>query len=453
MKLAFLLTLSLALFCAVQAQDAASPRAKAPKSRNIFPYNYKIDNFPNGLRLVTVPTDYPNLVALYIVVAVGSRNEVEPGKSGYAHFFEHLMFRGSDNFTAAQRDEILQRAGADANAYTDDDRTVYHETFSKEDLPQILEIEADRFQRLRYSLAAYRTEALAVLGEYNKNSSSPSWKLSEVLRETAFKQHTYAHTTLGYLEDIKDFPNQYDYSTDFYRRYYRPEYTTIVVVGDVAAGEVRRLVDKHFGNWKRGDYQPQIKTEAAQDGPRAAHVDWPSATLPYVAVGFRAPAYSDDVKDKAALDLLATVCFGENSEIVQRLILKEQKVDVLEPEFYDHFDPELFTVIARVKAEKDVEYVRNQILATVRRTMEETLPPDQIDIARTRRRYALALSMNSSDAIADALAPYIALRRTPETLNKLYQLYESITPEDIRNTAARYFADNNRTIVTLADKK
>ncbi|HEX8852385.1 MAG TPA: insulinase family protein, partial [Pyrinomonadaceae bacterium] len=133
--------------------------AQQSKERKIFPYQYTVDDLPNGLRLVTVPTDYPNLVALYIVVQTGSRNEIEPGKSGYAHLFEHLMFRGSKNFSAEQRDRILKRAGASSNAYTSDDRTVYHATFSKEDLDKIMEMEADRFQRLKYSPEQYKTEA------------------------------------------------------------------------------------------------------------------------------------------------------------------------------------------------------------------------------------------------------------------------------------------------------
>src|SRR3989441_12719353 len=87
----------------------------AQKARKAFAYDYAIDDLPNGLRLVTIPTDYPNLVALYIVVQTGSRNEPEKGKSGYAHLFEHLMFRGSEHYTAPQRDEILKRAGANDN--------------------------------------------------------------------------------------------------------------------------------------------------------------------------------------------------------------------------------------------------------------------------------------------------------------------------------------------------
>jgi len=187
----------------------------AQKSRKAFAYDYTIDDLPNGLRLVTIPTDYPNLVALYIVVQTGSRNEPEKGKSGYAHLFEHLMFRGSEHYTAQQRDEILKRAGANDNAYTTDDRTVFHEVFSKEDLDRILELETDRFQHLKYTPDAYKTETKAVLGEFNKNSSDPEEKLFEVLRSTAYQRHTYSHTTMGFIEDVEDMPNQYDYSCSF----------------------------------------------------------------------------------------------------------------------------------------------------------------------------------------------------------------------------------------------
>ena len=174
------------------------------KARKAFAYDYTIDDLPNGLRVITVPTDYPNLVALQIVVQTGSRNEPEKGKSGYAHLFEHLMFRGSEHYDAHQRDEILKKAGANDNAYTSDDRTVYHEVFSKDDLDKILELEADRFQRLKYPLDGYKTETKAVLGEFNKNSAAPEEKLFEVMRATAYQRHTYTHTTMGFIEDIED---------------------------------------------------------------------------------------------------------------------------------------------------------------------------------------------------------------------------------------------------------
>src|SRR5204862_2940452 len=172
-----LIALLMLLCCA-----AAGPAQQ--KETKLFPYNYTIDDLDNGLRLVTVPTDFPNMVALYIVVQTGARNEVEPGKSGYAHLFEHIMFRGSENYTPEQRDLILKKAGAESNASTGPDRTTYYATFSKEDLEPVMKLEADRFQRLKYPEHAYKTESLAVLGEYNKNSADPTEKLDEVLYAT-----------------------------------------------------------------------------------------------------------------------------------------------------------------------------------------------------------------------------------------------------------------------------
>jgi zinc protease len=422
------------------------------KSRKIFPYAYTIDDLPNGLRLITVPTDYPNLVAFYIVVQAGSRNEVEPGKSGFAHFFEHMMFRGSENYTAAQREDIFKRAGAETNAYTSDDRTVYHATFSKEDLDQIMKMEADRFLRLKYALPEFQTEALAVQGEYDKNSANPFSKLFEVLRETAFKTHTYSHTTMGYLKDIQDMPNQFEYSRVFFKRFYRPEYTTVVLVGDVSRQQALALTKKYFGDWQRGEYSAKIPTESKQTEPRTANIDWPSPTLPIVAVAFRGPAYSDVEKDKMALDLLAQVAFGENSDLYQKLVLEEQKVDILGPNFSNKMDPELFTVLARVKDPKDVDYVRNELLKTFKRYSSELIPESKLNDTRSRLRYSFAMAMNSSDAIASTLAPFVSLRRSPETIDKLAAMMETITAQDVLDIAAKYFRDESRTLVTLATK-
>lgn len=447
-----LLMISLVVCLPLVALAKKNAQNKDQKARKLFPYNYSIDDLPNGLRLVTAPTDYPNLVALYIVVQTGSRNEVEAGKTGFAHFFEHMMFRGSENYTSEQRDAILKRAGAEPNAYTSDDRTVYHETFSKEDLDEVMKLEADRFLRLKYTLPQFQTEALAVKGEYDKNSANPFSKLYEVLRETSFKSHTYSHTTMGYIKDIQDMPNQFEYSQEFFKRFYRPEYTTIVLVGDVNRQQSLALTSKYFGEWKRGNYVANITTEPKQTEPRTANIDWPSPTLPIVAVAFRGPAYSDVDKDKPALDLLAQVAFGENSDLYQKLLLTEQKVDVFGPDFSNQMDPELFVVLARVKDPKDMDYVRDQILATFKRFTTELIPATKLNDTRSRIRYSFALAMDSSEAIASTVAPFVSLRRTPETIDKLGDLMEGITPEDVRTMAARYFQDNTRTIVTLQSK-
>jgi zinc protease len=426
------------------AMTAAAAFAATPPGK-IFPYAYTQEDLPNGLRLIVAPTDFPNIVATYIVVQAGSRNEVEEGHTGFAHFFEHVMFKGTKLYPKEKYNETLRQIGAASNAFTTDDYTCYYTVFSKEDLPTVIAMEADRFQNLKYS----EPEALAVLGEYNKNSSNPGSKLREVLMDTAFDRHTYKHTTMGFLKDIQDMPNQYEYSTKFFDRFYRPEYTTIVVVGDVKAKAVRELVDKAWGGWKRGSYKAEIPVEPAQDKPRTANVDWQGAALPMLTVAFKAPAYTDEAKDTAALDALAALAFSSTSDLYQELVIKEQKVDGFGANAPSKVDPSLFTISARVKNQADVEQVRERILATVKAFQEKPADAARLDAVRKRLRYQLALSLDSSDAIAGVLASYVAIRRTPETLNRLYDQYAALTPEDVQKAAAKYLVENSRTIVTL----
>src|SRR5258705_5336392 len=139
----------------------------------ILPYPILQKKLDNGLNVVTVPYSSPGLAAFYIVVRAGSRDELEPGHTGFAHFFEHMMFRGTDKYPNEKYSEILKSTGASANANTSIDRTLYHMTGSADKLDVMFELEADRFQNLNYSVDGFKTEAGAVKGEYTNNSASP----------------------------------------------------------------------------------------------------------------------------------------------------------------------------------------------------------------------------------------------------------------------------------------
>ena len=418
--------------------------------KKIFPYDYDQHDLENGLRLITAPTDYPNVVSLHIVVQAGSRNEVEPGKSGFAHLFEHIMFRGTEKFPPEKYEAALKEAGAASNAFTDDDQTVYHTTFTKGDLEGMLAMEADRFQNLKYPESVFKTETRAVLGEYNKNSANPIVKLFEVLQDTAFDKHTYKHTTMGFIKDVENMPNQYEYSRQFFDRYYRPEYTSIIVVGDVNPKDVQKMVQKYWGGWKRGEFKPEIPAEPPQEGPRQGRVDWPTQTLPWLAVGYRGVAYTDVDKDAAALDALSFLGFSENSPLYQKLVIEEQKVDQFFAYNPDHVDPFLFAVVARVKDPKHMDDVRAQILATIESYRKELVGKERLEAVKKHLRYRFALGMDNNEAIARTLAHYVSLRRTPETINKIYDLYAEITPDDVKAVANKYLNDNRRTMITLA---
>ena len=416
----------------------------------VLPFKATEKTLANGLKVIVVPTGFPNIVSVQIPVQSGSRNEIEAGKSGFAHFFEHMMFRGTPANPPAKYQAAMTAAGARTNAYTTDDYTNYHATFAKEDLETVLRLEADRFQNLSYLEPEFRTEARAVLGEYNKNSAEPFRKLIEVQREHAFATHTYRHTTMGFLKDIEDMPNQFEYAKVFFDRWYRPENTTIIVAGDVVPAQVLALVEKYWGGWKRGTYRAAIPAEPAAKGPVYAHVPWTADTPPWITVAFHGPAFSDKEKDFAAIDLLSDLAFGPTSDLYKRLVEDEQKVDQLFPYVPPNADPYLVTVAARVKKPADAISVRDAILATFAAMRAEALPARRVADAKSNARYGLIRSLDNTERIADILARYVRYTRSFDTLNAFYRVYDSLTPDDLQAAARKYFHDAGLVVTTLA---
>ena len=416
----------------------------------IFPYAYKMKELANGLRVIVTPTAYPNIVSLQIPVQVGSRNEVEPGKSGFAHFFEHMMFRGTEKYPADVYNEMLKNLGADQNAFTTDDFTNYHITFSKEDLETILKLEADRFKNLKYSVEDFKTESRAVLGEYNKNYANPIQKLLEVQRNAAFQKHTYKHTTMGFIQDIEDMPNQFDYSLKFFDRYYRPERTAIIITGDVDPDQVFRIVEKYWGDWKRGGYTAEIPVEPPPSGPIYKHVPWDSPTLPWLTVAFRGPASTETDIDMPVMDVISSLSFSSSSPLYQKLVIKEQKIQALFGYFPDSKDPGLLTVGALLKDPADVWYIRDEIQKELARLQTELVSEKRLREIKSNLKYGFANGMDNSESIASALANFVQRFRDPETINRIYRLYDQVTPAAVREIARKYFVDQGMIVVSLS---
>jgi len=426
--------------------------ATATAQERIFPFPITQFELDNGLRVVGVDYDSPGIVAYYTVVRTGSRNEVEPGFSGYAHFFEHMMFRGTEKYPTDAYNDVIKRLGADSNAFTTDDWTAYHAVASADALETIIDLESDRFLNLDYSVDDYRTEAGAILGEYNLNFSNPVSLLRETVRDLAYTAHPYKHTTIGLLEDIQAMPEHYDYSVQFYDRYYRPENCFIVVVGDFDPAELERLLRQYYGEWERGDFEPVIPTEPAQTEERTAEVSWPNATLPWMTIAYHAPAFSDEQIDMPAMDVLSQLLFSQTSPLFQQLYLQDQVVDVLSGGAVDHRDPPLFEVLTRITRPDQIDYVRDAILAEIERMKTEPVDPQLLADTKSAMRYSFARGLNSPGPIAETLGHYLQLTGDPETVNRVYALYEQVTPDDIQAMATTYFAETNRTIVVLTQE-
>ncbi len=439
------------LSAVVLACAVCVPAIAADTGSRIFDMPYLMRDLDNGLRVVVVPTDYPDIVSLQIPVQTGSRNEVEPGKSGFAHFFEHMMFRGTEKYPAEQYLEILKNAGADQNAYTTDDYTNYHITFTKTDLEKVLELEADRFMNLQYSEDQFRTEALAVKGEYLKNYSNPVQKLLETIRDRAFTTHTYKHTTMGFLRDIEMMPDQMEYSRTFFDRWYRPEKTAVILVGDVEPEPAFALVKKYFGSWRPGDFDVDIPVEPPPAGPIYEHIQWEAPTQPWVVMAFRGPAFRPPYREMPAMDLLSEIYFSETSEVYQKLLIEERLVDQFFSYFPNRKDPGLLYVFARLTDRANAGPVREALVDTIVAMRTQRIDDDQLARTQARLKYGFTSQMDNSEAIGSTLAQFVHHERTPETVNDVYASYAALTSDDLLTYANRYFTDAGKVLVTLSN--
>lgn len=430
------------------AAAAAAPPASAATS-DVFPFAVHDQTLENGLRVYAIPFDSPGLVAVYTVVRTGSRNEVEPGKSGFAHFFEHMMFRGTKRTSQAAYNDALKRMGADSNAWTSQDQTVYHNVVGAKDLGPLLDLEADRFQNLSYSLADFQKEARAVLGEYRKSASNPHQKMYEVLQDLAFTRHPYKHTTIGFLRDIEVMPKQFSYSRKFFDRYYRPDNVILVVVGDVDPANVFALAERYYGAWKRGPARPKVPVEPPQRAEAREALTWPSPTLPQLFMGFHVPAFATDSVDHAALQVLQSLAFSERSPLYRRLVIDEQKAESLGAENPSNVDPSLFLITASIKDAADLGLVELAISDEIARIAREGTDPKTLSEVISHMRYAFAGGLSTADDVASTAAWFASLTGDPRSANAWYARLGSVTSADIQRVAATYFTPQNRTVVTL----
>jgi zinc protease len=434
------------LFPLLAALAAAAPAAPAPTKA--FPFPIELHTLQNGLRVALIHYDSPGLVAYYTLMRVGSRNEVEKGRSGYAHFFEHMMFRGTRRHPAQDYNDTVTRLGLNTNAFTSEDMTVYHLYGPAKALPTIIEYEADRFQNLDYDEPAFRTEAGAILGEYIKSASNPEQKLYETMMETAFTRHTYAHTVIGYLKDIENMPSGYQYSREFFRRYYTPDDAIIFVAGDFDKASTLQAIEKAYGSWK-GKAQPvPVPAEPKQHQSKRAQVAWDKPTLPRLWIAWHTPG-ANDIRSAAVQNLLNAYLFGPTSPLYQNLVLGKQLVDSMEPTYSDHRDPNLFGVLLRVKNAKDLKAVEHAVLMEIKSLAGGKLDAKRFEAVRSNLRYSNIMGLDTANAAAVNEAVNAALTGDVNYLNKEFDAVAQLQPKDLQIFAKGHFMDLNRTTVTL----
>lgn len=431
---------------------AAPPLAATPQPpvSRVFPYPMTAATLPNGLSVVLVPYDSPGLVAYYTLVRVGSRNEVEPGHSGFAHLFEHMMFRGTKKHPAGQWEQQLRGRGVDSNAFTSNDQTVYTFILPTRALPTLVELEADRFQNLSYTEEVFKTETKAVFGEYQKNFSNPAEKLEEVLFDTAFDKHPYKHTTMGFLADIAAMPTRHDYGLQFFQRFYRPDNCTVFVLGDFEPRATLELLQKHYGTWSGKAEQQNVAAEPQQTAERRKHLDWDTPTKPRLMVGYKTPSLGTDLAAAAVQNILGPYLFGESSPLYRDLVLGRQLAEGVRSQYLDTREPRLFYFLATLKSEAALPEVEKSMALAITELAAGTVDQRRLDDVKSNLRYSMMMSLETPGQLAEALALSAAPTGDPQSLNALYDRIAATTAAELAAFAKKYLVARNRTTISLA---
>jgi len=415
----------------------------------LIPYPVHRHELDNGLTLVVIPMPANGLVAYWTLIRTGSRDEYEPGRTGFAHFFEHMMFRGTRNYPAARYQEVLTRIGADANAFTTDDLTAYHLCFAAADLAQVMELESDRFRHLEYSEQDFKNEAGAVYGEYRKMRMDPLFTLYESVARTAFTQHPYGHTTMGFEQDIAAMPSMFDYSREFFARYYRPDNAILLLVGDVNPDTAAALARAYYADWQPGYVPPPVPDEPEQPAERRVAVRYDGRCLPLLWLAYKLDRLDPHAGDRVAANLLAELAFGPTSELYRSLVLEQRRVEFLQADANWNRDPGLLDVYTRIKDPRDIERVLEAIDAAVREYQERAVPEQRLGDLKARLRFDFLLALDTPSAVARRLARPLALCGELATLEALYAAYAALDADAIRAAAQRYLRPARRTVAIL----
>ncbi len=403
----------------------------------------------NGLRVLAVEDHSTPIVNLQIWYHVGSKDE-RAGRTGFAHLFEHLMFKGSAHVAPDQLSRIIEAAGGVDNAYTNDDVTVFWETVPSNFLERVLWLEADRMASLTVDQANFTSEREVVKEERRLRIEDPPYgRLFEDLYALAFTVHPYHHTTMGSMEDL-DKAALSDVQ-EFYRTYYRPDNATLVMVGDAVAAECFAWTDKYFGGIPK-PAQPvprQQLVEPPQNEAREATKSYgANSPLPAVIEGYKmSAAFSPDYY---ALNLASSILSsGESSRLYRRLVYETQLAAQAAGVGNFTEDPNLFLAFAVMNQGKTAEEGKAAIESVLEQMKEQPVSEHELTKAKNQVLATSIFAREGDQQTADTLGFAAVIGKDPELVNQEAERYLTVTPKEIQRVAREYFVVGRMTVLYI----
>ncbi|HEX2253603.1 MAG TPA: pitrilysin family protein [Thermoanaerobaculia bacterium] len=406
----------------------------------------------NGLRLVLHPDRGLPLVTVDVWYHVGSKNE-RPGRTGFAHLFEHMLFQGSENVGTNDHFRYIQQAGGVANGSTWYDRTNYYETLPGHYLELGLWLESDR---LGFLLPAMTQEKLdnqreVVINERRQRvDNQPYGRAMERVHELLYPGHPYHWPVIGYMEDIA--AATLDDVQEFFHTYYTPNNAVLTLAGDFEPDAARELVERWFGGLPRGPQVPAVEAELVPLGGERREVLGDDVLLPRVYMAHRAPRFGDEVW--YAADVLATaLSSGKASLLYEELVYRRQIAQDVISYVYPTEIAATFLTVATARPGVDPAEVEAALGEVLARCADEPLPEERLERARARVLQDFWIAMEKLDGRADLLSQYTTYFDDPERVVGEPERYRRIRAEAVRDYARRWCVADERVVVTVVPRE
>jgi zinc protease len=437
---AFVAAMAVALLCALFFQDSMA-QIKVPR------INYKERALANGLKVISVKDASSPTVAIHVWYKVGAKDDPE-GRSGFAHLFEHLMFKSTKNLVSEQMDRLTEDVGGFNNASTWDDFTNYYEVVPSNYLETLLWAEAERMSNLNVIEENFKSEREVVKEEFRQRILAPPYGYFFYMVEpNTFTTHPYKRPAIGSIEDLD--AASLDDVRAFHKTFYRPDNATLIVVGDFEQQQLDAWVDKYFSKIVRPKTEiPRVKTVEPERTQEKRIVEYrPNVPFPALALVYLAPPAND--ADVPALKVAeAIMSDGESSRLYQSLVYEQQVAQeaFLTLDIREHQG--LLALGAILAGEKGrSEDVERALLDQLDRMQDQLVSKAELDKAKNKLITSELQERETNDGKAFALAYAAVLLDKPDEVNKEIERLQAVTAEDVQRVMKKYFKTNNRVVI------
>lgn len=405
--------------------------------------NFRERTLKNGMRVLSVVDKSSPTVAINVWYHVGSKDDPDH-RSGFAHLFEHIMFKSTKNMPAEMMDRLTEDVGGNNNAFTQDDVTVYYEVVPSNYLETLLWAEAERLSGLNVDDENFKSERDVVKEEYRQSVLAPPYgKFFYMLQQKSFSSHPYQRPTIGSIEDLE--AATLENVKKFHATYYRPDNATLVVVGDFDPRQLDAWVDKYFAPIAKPNLPlPRVQTkEADRTGEKRFTEYGANVPLPGVGITYLVPSEkSDDAPALTMLDVILSQ--GRSSRLYQSLIYQQQVAQSANANADLKEDAGLFELTAIVAAGKKPEEAEAALRAEIRKLQDAPVSAAELEKAKNQVITGQLRQRETNLGKSQTLGGAAVLRGDPNRVNTDLDQLQAVTAADVQRVAKKYFTDQNR---------